>query len=91
MTQPRIQARTAIVFGGSRGIGAAIAQRLAADGANVVLTYVSAPNKATEVVAAIEQHGGTAMVIRADSANRVGAPLKKSQLWSLISPARNAV
>lgn len=69
MTQPRIQARTAIVFGGSRGIGAAIAQRLAADGANVVLTYVSAPDKATEVVAAIEQHGGTGLAIRADSAN----------------------
>lgn len=69
MTQPRIQARTAVVFGGSRGIGAAIAQRLAADGANVVLTYVSAPDKATEVVAAIEQHGGTALAIRADSAN----------------------
>jgi 3-oxoacyl-[acyl-carrier protein] reductase len=69
MTQPRIQARTAIVFGGSRGIGAAIAQRLAADGANVVLTYVSAPDKATEAVAAIEQHGGTALAIRADSAN----------------------
>lgn len=69
MAQPKTQTKTAIVFGGSRGIGAAIAQRLAADGANVALTYVSAPEKAAEVVATIEQNGGTAMAIKADSAN----------------------
>lgn len=63
------QEKVAIVFGGSRGIGAAIAQRLAADGAKVVLTYVSAAEKAAEVVATIAQRGGTAMAIKADSAD----------------------
>lgn len=61
--------KTAIVFGGSRGIGAAIAQRLAADGANVVLTYVSSPDKAAALATQIEQRGDTAVAIKADSAN----------------------
>lgn len=61
--------KTALVFGGSRGIGAGIALRLARDGANVALTYASAAAKATEVAAAIEQEGGVALTIKADSAN----------------------
>ncbi|TSH90810.1 SDR family oxidoreductase [Verticiella sediminum] len=58
-----------MVFGGSRGIGAAIARRLARDGAEVALTYVSAPQHAAETVAAIEADGGVALAIKADSAN----------------------
>ncbi|WBS00066.1 3-oxoacyl-ACP reductase FabG [Pseudoduganella sp. SL102] len=63
------QPRTALVFGGSRGIGAAIATRLARDGANVALTYAAAASKASEVAGAIEAHGVQALAIRADSAN----------------------
>jgi len=59
----------ALVLGGSRGIGAAIAQRLARDGAAVALTYVSSPDKAREVVQAIETQGGRALAIKADSAD----------------------
>jgi len=59
--------RAALVFGGSRGIGAAAARRLAADGFSVALTYVSRPDKAAEVVAAIEAGGGRAMALEADS------------------------
>jgi 3-oxoacyl-[acyl-carrier protein] reductase len=63
--------RTAVVFGGSRGIGAAIARRLAADGFQVALTYVSRPESAAEVVASVQATGGTAMAIKGDSANSV--------------------
>jgi len=59
----------ALVFGGSRGIGAAVAQRLAREGHAVALTYVSRPDKAEEVVAAIEAEGGQAIAIQADSAD----------------------
>ena len=59
----------AIIFGGSRGIGAAIAERLAADGLSVALTYQSRPDKAAGIVAAITAAGGHAMAIAADSAD----------------------
>lgn len=62
-------ANTALVFGGSRGIGAAIAQRLAREGSNVAFTYASAASRAGEVVAAIEEQGVAALAIQADSAN----------------------
>jgi 3-oxoacyl-[acyl-carrier protein] reductase len=61
--------RVAIVFGGSRGIGAGVARRLAKDGANVALTYVSAPEKAAETIRAIEAEGGEGLAMRADSAD----------------------
>jgi 3-oxoacyl-[acyl-carrier protein] reductase len=61
--------RAAIVFGGSRGIGAAVARRLARDGADVALTYLSAPEKAAETVTAIEAEGVGGLAIRADSAD----------------------
>lgn len=69
MIENQQKQKRAIVFGGSRGIGAAIARRLARDGAQVALTYVHAPDKAAETVAAIEADGGIALAIKADSAN----------------------
>jgi len=69
VTENQQKRRRAIVFGGSRGIGAAIARRLARDGAQVALTYVSAPKHAAETVAAIEADGGVALAIKADSAD----------------------
>lgn len=61
--------KVALVFGGARGIGAAIVRRLASDGFAVALTYVSRPDKAEEVVAAIKAEGGSAIAIKADSAD----------------------
>lgn len=61
--------KVAFVQGGSRGIGAAIAKRLARDGAAVALTYASSPARAQEVVGEIESAGGRAIAIKADSAD----------------------
>ncbi|MBW4661796.1 MAG: 3-oxoacyl-ACP reductase FabG [Drouetiella hepatica Uher 2000/2452] len=61
--------KVALVTGGSRGLGAAIAKRLAHDGAAVALTYTSSPQKAAQVVRDIEVAGGKALAIRADSAD----------------------
>jgi 3-oxoacyl-[acyl-carrier protein] reductase len=66
---PRVAPRVAIVFGGSRGIGAAIASRLARDGFDVALTYVSRPDRASDLASAIEDIGRRAIAVRADSAD----------------------
>ncbi|MFN6499512.1 MAG: 3-oxoacyl-ACP reductase family protein [Nostoc sp. DedQUE01] len=65
----RLTGKVALVTGGSRGLGAAIAKRLADDDAAAALTYTSSPQKADEVVRAIESAGGKALAIRADSAD----------------------
>jgi 3-oxoacyl-[acyl-carrier protein] reductase len=61
--------KVAFITGGSRGIGAGIARRLANEGAIVVITYVSSPQKAKEVVSSIESKGGQALAILADASD----------------------
>src|SRR3989441_4222478 len=65
----KLAEKVALVTGGSRGIGAAIAKRLAADGANVAITYAKDAKAASAVVRAIELDGGKAIAIRADAAD----------------------
>ena len=72
--------KVALVTGGSRGIGAAIAKRLAADGASVAITYAKDVNAASAVVKAIESSGGKALAIQADAADAkaINAAIEKT-------------
>jgi 3-oxoacyl-[acyl-carrier protein] reductase len=65
----KLEGKIALITGGSRGIGAAIAKRLAADGANVAITYTKSADAAASVVKEIERAGGKAIAIQADAAD----------------------
>ncbi len=65
----KLEGKIALITGGSRGIGAAIAKRLASDGANVAITYSKGADAAASVVKEIEREGGKAIAIQADAAD----------------------
>ena len=76
----KLDGKIALVTGGSRGIGAAIAKRLGADGANVAITYTKGTDAAASVVKEIERTGAKAIAIQADAAdaNAVKAAVEKT-------------
>ncbi|NHN31629.1 SDR family NAD(P)-dependent oxidoreductase [Paenibacillus agricola] len=67
----KLSGKVALVIGGSRGIGAAIAQALADDGADVVISYVASPAKAEALVRELEGKGVRAAAIKADQAHSI--------------------
>src|SRR5260370_35368842 len=80
MQTKSFKGKVALVTGGSRGIGAGIVRRLAADGASVAFTYSSSPEKALELVGEIESAGGKALSLKADtgSAEQLRAALPRN-------------
>ena len=83
MTAKRLDDKVAIVTGGSRDIGRAIAEKLAAEGAKVVVNYCHSRENADATVAAIEAAGGTAVAVAADMT-------KKSDVDGLVAKTREA-
>ena len=76
----KLEGKFALVTGGSRGIGAAIAKRLASDGAGVAITYAKDATSASAVVNAIELGGGKAIAIQADSVDAAAIQSAVSQV-----------
>jgi 3-oxoacyl-[acyl-carrier protein] reductase len=82
-----LEGRVALITGGSRGIGAAVAKRLARDGASISFTYANSSSKAGEVAHAIEASGQKALAIHADSGDVdavKGAIAQTAERWGRI-------
>lgn len=71
MQIPRFHKKIAVITGGSRGIGAAIAKRLAQEGCNIVISYTQSKDKALALVDELQKEGVQAVALQADQADAV--------------------
>ncbi len=78
-----LEGKVAIVAGGARDIGRSVSEKLAAEGAKVVVNYYSSPEQGEETVAAIEGAGGTAIAVAGDMTN-------KADVENLVAAGRKA-
>ncbi len=86
MSDRAFEGRTALVTGGTRGIGRAAAVRLALEGARVAVNYVSNAERAAETVAEIEKAGGTAAAVKGDVARPEDAERIVSETREALGP-----
>src|ERR1700678_1335854 len=82
----KLEGKIALITGGSRGIGAAIATRLAAEGANVAITYTKGADAASSVVKEIKRAGGKVIAIQADAADADAVKAAVEKMFATFGP-----